>query len=180
MNEALRFQYQNDSVTILTVKPLEEFKIHGSSFGPAEKDRELVVPRWVAAILIANNSARLKEPEIKVPDLQKALWRETGEPVLQPLPPDFYFKAKDSIEQLAAQNKAAPNGARFASQTKMEQLLRDLLAHRLLKLMKLSLHEERPHETKKKMTEEERWLFDRLMHLLRSWQSQILEIGPSD
>jgi hypothetical protein len=43
--------------------------------------------------------------------------------------------------------------------------------------MKLSLREERLRETKKKMTGEERWLFDRLVDLIRNWETQVLEIG---
>ncbi len=62
----------------------------------------------------------------------------------------------------------------------MEQLLRDIVANRLLKLMKLSLREERLQATKKKMTEEERWLFDQLVSILRNWQTQVLEIEGSD
>jgi hypothetical protein len=64
----------------------------------------------------------------------------------------------------------------MVAQTKMETLLRDLIDNRLLKLMKLSLREERVRETKKKMTEEEQWLFDRLVILLRNWQKEVTEI----
>ncbi|MFX1319962.1 MAG: hypothetical protein ACFE9O_12625, partial [Promethearchaeota archaeon] len=85
-----------------------------------------------------------------------------------------------AIEHLIQQNKKAPNDVRVAAQTKMKTLLRDLIANRLLKLMKLASREERIRETKKKMTEEERWLFDKLTSLLRNWQKEVMEIGNSD
>ncbi len=180
MNDTIRFQYENTMVTITALKPLDEFKTQDATYGPVEKGREILVPRWVANVLISSNLAQLKDPGIKVADLQKALWQETGEPVLQALDHDFYYHVRNSIEQLAHQNKTSPNDVRLAAQTKMEQLLRDLLDSRLLKIMKLSLREERLRETKKKMAEEERWLFDRLVNLLRKWQTEVLEIETGD
>ncbi len=180
MKETLWFQYENATVTVIASKTLDEFKINDSTYGPVDKGREFDVPRWVAGVLTTNNVVRLKAPSMGVPDLQKALWRETGEPVLQTLTPNYYFQVRSAIEHLARQNKKAPNDIRLASQTKMETLLRDLIDNRLLKLMKLSLREERIRETKKKMTEEERWLFDRLTLLLRNWQKEVMEIEISD
>jgi hypothetical protein len=180
MKEGLWFQYENATVTVIASKTLDEFKIHDSTYGPVEKGRELDVPRWVATVLISTDMAKLKDPTLSVPDLQKALWRETGEPVLQPLTPHYYFQVRATIAHLAQQNKKAPNDVRQAAQSKMQTLLRDLIDNRLLKLMKLSLREERIRETKKKMTEEERWLFDRLVVLLRNWQTQVMEIEISD
>ncbi len=180
MKDALRFQYQNASVTVVALKMLDEFTIQDLTFGPVKKSGEFDVPRWVADVLVAANQVKLKAPTMSVPDLQKALWRETGEPVLQPLSANYYFQIRTSIQHLATQNQQNPNDVRLATQTKMEQLLRDLIANRLLKLMKLSLREERIHETKKKMTHEERWLFDRLINLLRQWQTQVMEIEIGD
>ncbi len=180
MNDSISFQYENTMVTITALKPLDEFKTQDATYGPVEKGREILVPRWVANVLISSNLAQLKDPGIKVADLQKALWQETGEPVLQSLDHDFYYQVRNSIEHLAHQNKRSPNDVRLAAQTKMEQLLRDLLDNRLLKIMKLSLREERLRETKKKMTEDERWLFDRLVNLLRKWQTEVLEIETGD
>ena len=180
MKEALWFQYENATVTIIASKTLDEFRINESTYGPVEKGREFDVPRWVAGVLVSNNMATLKAPSMGVPDLQKALWRETGEPVLQPLTQNYYFQVRNAIEHLAHQNKKAPNEIKLAAQTKMETLLRDLIDNRLLKIMKLSLREERIRETKKKMTEEERWLFDRLTILLRNWQRDVMEIEISD
>jgi hypothetical protein len=180
MRDALRFQYKNATVTVIASKALDEFTIQDSTFGPVEKGREFDVPRWAANVLIATNRAKLKDPILGVPDLQKALWRETGEPVLQSLPPNYYFQVRGAIEHLTQLNRKAPNDVRMVAQTKMETLLRDLIDNRLMKLMKLSLREERVRETKKKMTEEERWLFDRLVILLRNWQKEVTEIEVSD
>jgi hypothetical protein len=46
--------------------------------------------------------------------------------------------------------------------------------------MKIALREERLEETKKRMAEEERWLVDRLVTLLRNWQKDVLELGTYD
>ena len=180
MNDTLRFQYENVPVTVISLKPIEEFTIHDSTYGPVDKGRELTVPQWVAKVLTSTQFARLREPDLKVSDLQKALWRETGESVLQTLTPDYYHQIRSTLKQLAHQNKTEPNDVRIASQSKIEQLFRDLIDNRLLKLMKISLREERIRETKKKMAQEEQWLFDRLVTLLRNWQQQVLEIDVSD
>lgn len=180
MNSTLSFHFENVPVTVIANKSLEAFEIQDSTYGPVEKGRELTVPRWIANILISTNSVHLKDTGVNVSDLQKSLWQEAGEPVLQTLPSDFYYQVRKRIEQLALQNRDNPNDIRLAAQSKMEQLLRDLIANRLLKLMKLSLREERLRNIKKKMTGEERWLFDRLVTLLRNWQTQVLEIEIGD
>ncbi len=180
MKKALWFQYENATVTVIATKTLDEFTVNDSTFGPVEKGREFDVPRWVAAVLTSTNMAQMKAPDLGVPDLQKALWRETGEPVLQTLTPNYYFQVRSAIEHLSQQNKKSPNDVRVAAQSKMETLLRDLIDNRLLKIMKLSLREERLRETKKKMTEEEQWLFDRLVILLRNWQKDVMEIETRD
>lgn len=179
MYETLYFKYQNTPITIVALKPLEEFTIQNRTYGPVEPNREFDVPRWVANVLLSNESVRLKSPTVDLPDLQKALWRETGEPVLQPLSPNFYFHVKHRLNQLNQENKREPNDVRLAAFKKMEQLIRDLVSNRLLKLMKISLREQRLRETKKRMTEEERWLIDRLVNLLRNWQRHVLEVEPN-
>ena len=178
MYEALRFKYQNTPVTVVAQKALGEFSIHDQTFGPFQKDREFEIPRWVAAVLRAEGAVRQTEAGVDLPDLQKALWRETGEPPLQQLVPNFYFQVKERLRQLQQANLKSPNDVRVAAQNKMEQLLKDLLANRLLKLMKISLREDRLRETKRKMTDEEQWLLDRLIDLLRTWQNHILEMEP--
>jgi hypothetical protein len=180
MKETLWFQYENATVPVVALRTMDEFTIHDSTYGPVEKGREFDVPLWVAEVLASKNMVQLKAPSLGVPDLQKAVWREEGEPVLQPLSPNYYFQVRTAIEHLTRRNKKEPNDVRVAAQTKMETLLRDLIASRLLKIMKLSLREERLRETKKKMTEEERWLFDRLVSLLRNWQKEVTEIEISD
>lgn len=180
MKDVLWFQYENATVPVIALKTMDEFTIQDTTYGPVEKDREFDVPRWVAGVLASNNMVKLKAPDLSVPDLHKTLLREAGEPALQPLTPNYYFQVRTAIEYLIRENKKAPNDVRIAAQAKMETLLRDLIANRLLKLMKLASREERVREIKKKMTEEERWLFDRLTSLLRNWQKEVTEIGNSD
>jgi hypothetical protein len=176
IREALRFRYNNQSVTVVAQKPIDEFTLQDTKFGPVEKGREFTIPQWVAVELIATNMVKLKDEPIKVPTLQKTLWQETEDSALQSLTPDFFQQIRNSIEQLSTLNEKEPNDVRLAAQTRMEHLFRDLIVNRLLKLMKLSLREERLRETKKKMTGEERWLFDQLVNLIRNWKTQVLEI----
>jgi hypothetical protein len=176
MKEALRFHYDNQSVTVVAQKPIDEITLQDTTYGPVEKGREFSIPHWVAKELIAADMVKLKDPHIKVPTLQKTLWQETEDSTLQVLSPDFFQQVRRALEHLTVLNEKEPNDVRFAAQTRMEHLFRDLIVNRLLKLMKLSLREERLRETKKKMTGEERWLFDQLVNLIRNWQTQVLEI----
>jgi len=178
--EAVQFKHRSDPVTVVILEPVEKFTIQGVEYGPLEPNSEVELPGWAADILVSQKRARIKEEEIGLSDLQKALWRETGEPRLQQLPPDFYFRAKRRIARLAQDNRESPNAVRLATQQKMEQLLRDLVTHRLLKLMKVALREERLREVKRRMTEEEQWLLDRLALLLRSWRKRVLEMESHD
>lgn len=177
--EAVRFKHRNNLVTVTVLEPVEKFVIQGAEYGPIEQGSKVELPRWVAEVLVNQNRARIDE-EIGLSDLQKALWRETGEPKLQPLPFDFFFRVKRYIAQLDQDNRESPNAVRLATQQKMEQLLRDLVTHRLLKLMKVALREERLREAKKQMTEEEQWLLDKLAVLLRSWLKRVLEVERHD
>ena len=180
MYDDLRFKFRDKPVTVITVDSLEKFSLQGRAYGPFEAEKEFDVPYWIAEVLLSQNKVRLKHVGIDLPDLQKSLWRETGEPDLQPLEPNFYFLVKQRIMHLASENLKSPNDVRVATQKKMEQLLRDLTTNRLLKLMKIALREERLRESKKKMTEEEHWLIERLFNLLRNWEKDVLGFESHD
>ncbi len=180
IRDVIQFKYQNSPLTVIAQEVISEFTIHGTSFGPYSENQEFKIPRWAAEILLSRNLIRLKSIGIDLPDLQKALWRETGESALQSLPPNFFFQIQQTLRHLTKENQKEPNDLRSNTQQKMEQVFRDLLASRLLKLMKISLWEERLHNVKKKMTAEEQWLLDQLVPLLRNWQEQILEVKDND
>jgi hypothetical protein len=180
IRDVIQFKYQNSPLTVVAQEAISEFTIHASSFGPYSENQEFELPRWAAEILLSRNLVRLKSIGIDLPDLQKALWRETGESALQTLPANFFFQIQQTLRHLTRENQKAPNDIRSTTQQKMEQVFRDLLTSRTLKLMKISLWEERIQNAKKKMTKEEQWLLDRLVPLLRNWQQQILEVKGND
>ncbi len=180
MYDAIRFKYRNSLVTVVVNTPIEEFTVQDRNFGPFEKGREVDLPRWVAEVLISQDMVQLKDTGVDLPKLQKAVWRETSEPVLQELSSNFFFQVKQYISHLARKNLESPNDVLLSTQTKMEQLLRDLITSRLIKLMKIALREERIHESKEKMTEEEHWLIDQLVNLLRNWEKHVLELDAND
>lgn len=176
MHDDVLFEYRNTLITVVILEEIDEFTIQNVTYGPFEKGRETDLPRWIAEILLSQNKVRIKDTDIGPSDLQKALWRETSEPDLQQLSSNYYFIMKHRIAQLVQENKRSPNQVRLATQNKMERLLRDLVTSRLLKLMKISLRENRLEEIKSNMTEEERWLVDRLTKLLRNWEKIVLEV----
>ncbi|MFX1474178.1 MAG: hypothetical protein ACFFCO_01705 [Promethearchaeota archaeon] len=176
MYDDILFEYRNSPVTVVVLEKIEEFTVQGVTYGPFEKDREIDIPRWIAGVLASQKKVRVKDTDIGPSDLQKALWRETSEPDLQQLSPSYFFIMKQRIAQLLRENQQSPNQVRIAAQNKMERLLRDLVTSRLLKLMKISLREDRLDEIKNNMTEEECWLVDRLTNLLRNWERVVLEV----
>ncbi len=176
MHDDVLFEYRNSLVTIVILEEIDEFTVQNVTYGPFEKDRETDLPRWIAGVLLTQKKVRIKETDIGPSELQKALWRETSEPDLQQLAPNYYFIMKQRIAQLIQENQQSPNQVRIATQSKMERLLRDLVTSRLLKLMKISLREDRLDEIKNNMTEEECWLVDRLTNLLRNWENVVLEV----
>lgn len=180
MYDAIRFKYRNTPVTVVVQTPLEEFTVQDSNYGPYEKGLEVDLPRWVAEVLMSQDMVQLKDAGVDLPMLQKAVWRETSEPVLQELTPNFFFQVKQHISHLARKNLESPNNIILSTKAKMEQLLRDLITSRLIKLMKIALREERIHESKEKMTEEEHWLIDQLANLLRNWEKHVLELDAND
>jgi hypothetical protein len=180
MYDAIRFKFRNTPVTVMVQNPVEEFTVQDNKYGPYEKGQEVDLPRWVAEVLFSQDMVKFKDAEVDLPKLQKAVWRETSEPVLQELPSHFFFQVKQQISQIARKNIESPNSILLSTQTKMEQLLRDLIASRLIKLMKIALREERIHESKERMTEEENWLIDQLINLLRNWEKHILELDAND
>jgi hypothetical protein len=179
MHDDILFEYRNSLVTVVVLEVIDEFTVQNVTYGPFEKDRETDLPRWIVEVLLLQNKVRVKDADIGPSELQKALWRETSEPDLQQLSPNYFFIMKQRIAHLIQENQRSPNQVRQATQNKMERLLRDLVTSRLLKLMKISLRENRLDEIKNNMTEEERWLVDRLTKLLRSWGKVVLEVETS-
>jgi len=180
MYEAIRFKYRNTPVAVVVKTPIEKFTVQDSNYGPYDKGNEVDLPRWVAEVLISQNIVQIKGAGVDLPILQKAVWRETSEPVLQGLSPLFFFQVKQHINHLARKNLESPNNIVLSTQKKMEGLLRDLITSRLIKLMKISLRAERLHQSKEKMTEEEHWLIDQLVSLLRNWEKHVLELDAND
>ncbi len=176
MYDDILFEFRNSLVTVVVLEDIGEFTVQNITYGPFQKDRETDLPRWIVGVLLSQKKVKIKDTEIGPSELQKALWRETSEPDLQQLTPDYFLIIKQRITQLIKENQQSPNQVRLAAQSKMERLLRDLVTSRLLKLMKISLREDRLDEIKNNMTEEECWLVDRLTKLLRNWEKVVLEV----
>ena len=176
MHDDILFEYQNSLVKVVVLEAIDEFTVQNVTYGPFEKGSETDLPRWIAGVLSSQKKVRINDTDIGPSELQKALWRETSEPDLQHLTPNYFFIIKQRIAQLIQENNQSPNQVRLATQSKMERLLRDLVTSRLLKLMKIALREDRLDEIKNDMTEEECWLADRLTYLLRSWEKVVLEV----
>jgi len=107
MKEVLRFRYNNQPVTVVAQKSIDEFTLQETSFGPVEKGGEFSVPHWIAETLIASNMATLKDERVKVPTLQKTLWQETEDSSLQTLSYDFFQQVRKSIEELSILNNTS-------------------------------------------------------------------------
>ncbi len=124
----------------------------------------LSIPRWVSDVLSAEKLAEIQDTDMVVA-LKQAIVKENvqGDFDLSTLKSDFYIKMNAFMQRLPQQDK-----------DRLESMLNSLIRKRQSKIIKLADSSKLTSESAKKLTVEERALFDYIYNNSITFKKQIL------
>lgn len=124
----------------------------------------LSIPRWVSDVLSSEKLAEVQDTDMVVA-LKQAIVKENvqGDFDLSTLEPEFYIKMNSFMQRLPQQDK-----------DKLESMLNSLVRKRQGKIIKLADSSKLTSESAKKLTVEERALFDYIYNNSMTFKKQVL------
>jgi hypothetical protein len=176
----LDFCYENSLVKIVANRNCPEIKLAGLSVGPFDEGNEYEAYFWVAKELASAGMVHFREDDIlDSTKLYKAQWKEgvqiPGQ--ISELPEEFYPKLRRFIAGLKEQAKNQPESDKFQEYNRARQLARDIVNSRLKKIVALSSAPAQTDQVLKKLTSEEKIVYDQLVKIISEWKARILENG---
>jgi hypothetical protein len=171
----LDFSYENSLVKIVANRNCPEIKLAGLTVGPFDEGNEYEVYFWVAKELASEGMVHFREDDIlDATKLFKVQWKEgvqiPGQ--ISELPEDFYPKLRRFISELKDQ---ASKPEKYQEHFKAKQLARDIVNSRLKKIVALSSAPSQTEQVLKKLSSEEKSLFEQLVKIISQWKAEILE-----
>ncbi len=124
----------------------------------------LSIPRWVAEVLSSEKLAEVQDTDMVVA-LKQAIVKENvqGDFDLSTLEPEFYIRMNSFMQRLPQQDR-----------DKLESMLNSLIRKRQGKIIKLADSSKLTSESAKKLTVEERALFDYIYNNSVDFKKQVL------
>ena len=153
-----------------------EIKLVGLDIGPFEEGNEYEVHRWVAAELEKTGFAHFREEELlDATKLNRIQWTERIQAPgqISKLPEDFYPKLRRCLTELKEQMARDPEKMREYERVK--QLTQDIINSRLKKIVSIASAPAQTENALRNLSEEEKFLYERLYKLINQWKTQILE-----
>ena len=111
--------------------------------------------------------------------LFKAQWKEVVQipGQISDLPGDFYPKLRRFLQDLKEQATQTQQSEKYQECDRVKQLARDIVNSRLKKIVALSATPGQSDQVLKKLTGEERIIYEQLVKLISEWKAKILEKG---
>lgn len=176
----LDFCYENSMVKIVANRNCPEIKLAGLTVGPFDEGNEYEVYFWVAKELASAGMVHFREDDIlDATKLFKAQWKE-GVQVpgqISELPGDFYPKLRRFLRDLKDQATQSQQSEKFHESDRAKQLARDIVNSRLKKVVALASTPGQSDQVIKKLTSEERIVYEQLVKIIAEWKAKILENG---
>jgi len=174
------FCYKNSMVRIVANRNCPEIKLAGLTVGPFDEGNEYEVYFWVAKELTTLGMAHFREDDIlDVTKLFKMQWKEgvqiPGQ--ISELPGDFYPKLRRFLQDLKEQATQAQQSEKFHEYDRVKHLARDITNSRLKKIIALAAAPGQGEQVLKKLTTEEKLIYDQLVKIIAEWKTKILEPG---
>ena len=165
-------------VKIVANRNCPEIKLAGLSVGPFDEGNEYEVYFWVAKELASAGMVHFREDDVlDATKLFKAQWKE-GVQVpgqISELPLDFYPKLRRFICDLREQ--ASRQSEKYQEYERTKHLARDIVNSRLKKIIALASTPGQSDQVLKKLTTEERLIYEQLVKIISQWKTNILENG---
>jgi DNA replication factor GINS len=176
------FFYENSMVKIIANRNCPEIKLAGLTVGPFDEGNEYEVYFWVAKELAQAGLVHFREDSIlDATQLFKAQWKEgvqiPGQ--ISELPDDFYPKLRRFLKDVKDQATQTQQSEKFQECDRVKQLSRDIVNSRLKKIVALAAAPAQSDQVLKKLTAEERIVYDQLVKIISEWKAKILENGAN-
>ena len=174
----LDFCYENSLVKVVANRNCAEIKLAGLTVGPFDEGNEYEVYFWVAKELADMGMVHFREDDVlDTTKLFKVQWRE-GVQVpgqISELPNDFYPKLRRYLAALKEEISKQPE--KINEYQKTQHLAKDVVNSRLKKIVALSTAPAQSDQVLKKLSSEEKILYDQLVKIISEWKAKILENG---
>jgi hypothetical protein len=178
--ERLDFCFENSLVRVIADRNHPEIRLAGLSVGPFEEGNDYEVQYWVAQELAASGIAHFREDDnLGATKLYKIQWKERVQIAgqISELPEDFYPKLRRYIENMKEEMAKHPELLEKVQEyEKTKHLARDILNSRLKKIVALSSGPVQTEQIQKKLTCEERLIYEQLNKIINGWKTQILDL----
>ena len=176
----LDFSYENSLVKIVANRNCPEIKLAGLTVGPFDEGNEYEVFFWVAKELANGGIVHFREGDLlDATMLFKAQWKEgvqiPGQ--ISELPNDFYPKLRRFIFQLKLEANKQSESEKYQEYSRAKQLARDITNSRLKKIVALAAAPAQSDQVLKKLTSEEKYMYEQLVKIISEWKAKILENG---
>ncbi|XHH08064.1 MAG: hypothetical protein ACFCUE_10880 [Candidatus Bathyarchaeia archaeon] len=171
----LDFGYENSYITVVANRNFAEMKLAGLNVGPFDEGNEYQVYYWIAKELQTAGIVHFREEEVlDAGKLYKIQWKEGVQipGMISELPQDFYPKLR---RYLAFAESEAVQPEKIQEYHKAKALAKDITNSRLKKIVALSSASAQSDQVLKKLTPEERIIYDQLGTIISTWKTRILQ-----
>lgn len=174
--EKLDFCFENLLVRVIADRNYPEIKLSGLSVGPFEEGNDYEVYYWIAQELAKAGIVHFHEDYLlKTTSLYKIQWKERVQIAgqISELNEDFYPRLRRFLANIKAEIGKHPEKAQEYEKTK--HLAWDIVNSRLKKIIALSSGPVQIGQIQKKLTFEERFIYQQLGKMINEWKAKILD-----
>jgi len=174
--EKLDFCFENLLVRVTADKNYPEIQLAGLSVGPFEEGNDYEISYWMAQELAEAGIVHFREDDLLTATaLYKIQWKERVQIAgqISELNEDFYPKLRRYLADIKAEIVQHPEKAQ--EYEKAKHLAWDIVNSRLKKIIALSSGPAQTGQLRKKLTCEERFIYEQLGKIISKWKSQIID-----
>ena len=174
--ENFDFCFENLLVRVTADRNYPEIKLAGLSVGPFEEGNEYEVYYWIGQELAEAGIVHFREEDrLNATSLYKIQWKERVQIAgqISELAEDFYPKLRRYLADIKAE--IAKNPEKAQEYEKAKHLAWDIVNSRLKKIIALSSGPAQTGQIQKKLTCEERFIYEQLGKIISEWKAQIID-----
>ncbi len=174
--DSFDFCFENLLVRVTADRNYPKIKLTGLSAGPFEEGNEYEIFYWIARELAKVGIIHFTEDNLlNVTNLYKIQWKERVQIAgqISELEEDFYPKLRRYLVDIKAEITRRPEKAQEYQKTK--HLAWDIVNSRLKKIIALASGPAQSGQLQRKLTGEERLLYQQLGGIISEWKAQILD-----
>jgi len=173
--KTLDFMFENGPIKVIANADLPEIRLVGLVVGPFEEGNSYEIPFWVARKLEKQGIIRFRDEDLlDSAKLYKIQWKERLQTAVQlsEFPGDFYPKIRRYLSELKKEAVKSPEKMR--EYEKAKYLAVDIINLRLRKIVSLASTPVHAAHVLKNVTDEERFLYERISKIIEEWKKQLL------